>query len=293
MQTGAKLTFIKSHLISLANHPDFDEPWLERLIKDDPGMLQLGNLEIVSSQIPQKRGKLDLLLKDKKNETLYVVELMLGDLDESHIIRGIEYWLRERSRKTHADYDIVCVIAAENVLESRFVDVVRFLSEQMPLVLMQIHALQTEDKITVHVSKIFDGRDLETEAISPALEADRAGWVEASSEESLRAAEEMLNVLKRINPDISLTFKQQYLGLRIGNRASNFIYFNPKRKWVRVYVKTLQAVALADRMRVAGIEVLGTPENSWVVFRLTTSLFSTHLQLLTEIAKLAYDEYNA
>ena|SRR6185437_9091048 len=138
MNTGVKLKFADSERISLAAHPDFDEAWLEALIREKVHLLGLGSLEVISAQKSHaKGGRLDLLMRDTKNQTNFVVELMLGTLDETHIVRTIEYWLRERSQKANEDYNHIAVLAAENVLGNRFVDVVRFLSGQMPLILLE------------------------------------------------------------------------------------------------------------------------------------------------------------
>jgi hypothetical protein len=52
----------------------------------------------------EKAGRLDLLLQDDSEDIRYEVELMLGSVDESHLIRTIEYWDIERRR--YPAYDI-------------------------------------------------------------------------------------------------------------------------------------------------------------------------------------------
>lgn len=93
-----------------------DERWLQDRIKDDPGLLGLGELEIVSREHRQPvGGRIDFLMRDA--ESYYEVEIMLGTLDESHIIRTIEYWDIERQRRPQADH--YPVIVAEHIT-SRF-----------------------------------------------------------------------------------------------------------------------------------------------------------------------------
>jgi hypothetical protein len=292
MNTAARLKFADSERISLSAHPDYDEAWLEALIRSKIAILGLGSLDVISAQKSQsKGGRLDLLLRDSKNQTIFVVELMLGTLDETHIVRTIEYWLRERAQKQNKDYDHIAVLAAENVLGNRFVDVVRFLSGQMPLVLLEIHALRIEDRLTIQFSKVFDGRDTESEETSPATEATRESWIEASSQESVLLAEQFFEeILKPIENDISLTFKQQFLGLRVGNRVNNFVLFNPKRQFVRVRVKTSQAEDFAERLKSVGVEVLGDPPSGRLKFRLTTANFNANKAFYSEICKAAYEE---
>lgn len=229
MQAGNRLTFVKSQPLSLAGHADYDEAWLEQLIKSDTALLGLGSIDVVTSQIHHAKGRLDLLCRDEKNEVIYVVELMLGALDESHIVRTVEYWLRERDRKSHEDYELVAVLAAERVLESRFVDVVRFLSRQMPLLLMEISALQVENRLTLKFTRVFD-------------------------------------------------------------RANNFMTFQPKRQFLKVWARTARAVAFAKNLKDVGIEVLSSSDAEWVGFRVTPPQFKQHRSLLKQLAQACYEE---
>ena len=76
----------------------FDEVWLQDQIADNPNCLQLGSgeLELVSRERQQAGGgRLDILLKNPDDDSMYEVEVMLGETDEKHIIHTIEYWDRE------------------------------------------------------------------------------------------------------------------------------------------------------------------------------------------------------
>lgn len=292
MNTGVKLKFAESERINLATHPDFDEAWLESLIRERASLLGLGQLEVISAQKSHAHGgRLDLLLRDVKNQTNFVVELMLGTLDETHIVRTIEYWLRERAQKSNEDYDHIAVLAAENVLGNRFVDVVRFLSRQMPLVLLEIHALKIGDQFTIQFAKVFDGRDTELNEVSTVVEATRDSWIENSSQESVLLAEQFFTeILKSIEPDITLTFKQQFLGLRVGNRVNNFVLFNPKRQFLRVRIIISKAEEFGERLKTNGIDVFATT-NGRLKFRLTASGYNSNKSLLSEICRSAYEEW--
>ena len=84
-----------SRPVSLKNHPTINERWLQEQIIENPSLLGLGDLMVhrVERQQPTG-GRVDLILQDE--DTRYEVELQLGPLDESHIIRTIEYWDMER-----------------------------------------------------------------------------------------------------------------------------------------------------------------------------------------------------
>ena len=84
---------------SLKKSTQFDEKWLQTKIQESPEILGLGNLTFIQKERPQSSGgRLDLYLRDYDNNVAYEVELMLGKLDESHIIRTIEYWDLEKER---------------------------------------------------------------------------------------------------------------------------------------------------------------------------------------------------
>ena len=79
----------------------FDERWLQDQIYENSSILGLGDLEAVSREKKQPiGGRIDLLLKDPEDESMYEVEIMLGSTDESHIIRTIEYWDNEKKSST-------------------------------------------------------------------------------------------------------------------------------------------------------------------------------------------------
>ena len=71
-----------------------DEKWLQDRIDDDPSILGLGELAVYRREkIQPTGGRIDFVLSDPEDETVrYETEIMLGTLNESHIIRTIEYW---------------------------------------------------------------------------------------------------------------------------------------------------------------------------------------------------------
>ncbi|MGV8295273.1 hypothetical protein ACV36C_41245, partial [Pseudomonas aeruginosa] len=67
----------------------YDEYWLQDQIWGNPATLGLGDLDALSKERRQNSGgRLDILLKDPQDDSMYEVEVMLGDTDETHIIRN-------------------------------------------------------------------------------------------------------------------------------------------------------------------------------------------------------------
>jgi hypothetical protein len=99
-----------------------DEAWLQSEIARDTSILNLGELDLIKKEREQLAGgRIDFLMADPEGGTRYVVEVMLGEVDESHIIRAIEYWDIERQR--YPDLEHCAVIVAEEIT-ARFFNVI-------------------------------------------------------------------------------------------------------------------------------------------------------------------------
>jgi hypothetical protein len=117
------LKYVKPERVSLENHPEYHEKWVQDRIAEDPLILGLGDLVLKDKERIQPRGgRLDLLFQDSESTTRYEVEVMLGSTDESHLIRTIEYWDVERKR--YPQYEHYAVIVAEDIT-GRFLNVIR------------------------------------------------------------------------------------------------------------------------------------------------------------------------
>ncbi len=181
----SKLKFTKHERLSLKDHPELDERWLQDRIAENPSILGLGEIVLLNKELIQpKAGRLDLLLRDPASSQRYEVEIQLGRTDETHIIRTIEYWDIERKR--YPQYDHTAVIVAEDIT-SRFLNVVGLFNGFIPLVALQVGAIKIGDQLTLVFTKVLDqiqlgavDDDIETQA-----PATRAFWEERSAKEIL------------------------------------------------------------------------------------------------------------
>jgi len=109
---------LRPERLSLKNS-EFTEKWLQDLIEKEPSMLGLGDLRVVSRERRQcSGGRIDFLMTDDDSNIIYEVEIMLGRLDESHIIRAIEYWDLERRRYKNRT-SLVGVVSDPQTIQSR------------------------------------------------------------------------------------------------------------------------------------------------------------------------------
>jgi hypothetical protein len=144
---------------------------LQELISADPSVLGIpGDLRLHVIERPQTGGgRLDLVLLDESvsPRIRYEVEIQLGATDPSHIIRTIEYWDLERTR--YPSFEHVDVLVAEDVT-SRFLNVIRLFSTAIPIIAIQLNALEVAGHLAADAATILDltlrGTDEETSQAS-------------------------------------------------------------------------------------------------------------------------------
>lgn len=133
---------------------NLDEAWLLEQIWDDPTAIGLGDMVGVSKERTTSSGsRLDILLKNPVDDSMYGVEAMLGDTDPSHIIRTIEYWdlvKRKWPQRQH-----FAVLIAKRITK-RFFNVIQILSGSVPLIAIQVNIIKSPGGHSLHFTKILD-----------------------------------------------------------------------------------------------------------------------------------------
>lgn len=250
-----KLTYVKHSRIYLRD-TEYTEKWLQDQIANDPSILGLpGELELLDRERRQERaGRLDLLLQDPESERRYVLELMLGTLDESHIIRSIEYWDIERRR--YPAYDHVAVVVAEDVT-GRFLNILSLLAGTIPLVVLQCNALQVEDKLVLDFVKVLDQTSLrrDDEEESQANPATREYWQSRVGDPILTICEKVVAIVNEsANTKFSANYNRQYIGLSDGTRSRNFVYVHPKKRFIHINAAVTDSDEWTKKLTAAGMD---------------------------------------
>jgi hypothetical protein len=174
-----------------------DERWLQQRIIDDPEILGLGQLEIASREHRQPYGgRIDFLMRDAEGETYYAVEVMLGALDESHIIRTLEYWDLERQRRPQLEHR--AVIVAEEIT-GRFFNVIRLLNRAVPIIAVQLTAVKLNDNdvglLPVTVLDVLTEFG-DPAAVAPEERVDRPYWETKVPAASLSVVDKIVEGLR-------------------------------------------------------------------------------------------------
>lgn len=281
--------YVAARPFSLKAHPDHNEKWLQRIIAEDPTVLGLGDLELRDAERPQPyAGRLDLLLVDPESNTRYEVELQLGPTDESHIIRTIEYWDNERRR--YPDREHVAVIVAEDIT-SRFLNVISLFNRAIPLIAIQLSALDVGGATTVHATKVLDLTNLPAEDEDAERETtDRTYWEKRGAKATLILADRLLAMIHQVTQDsaIALNYNKHYVGLAKHGIANNFIAMRPRKANLIGEFKIVKSEELSARLEDLGFDALPY-DNRWNKYRLrlTGDDFTNRADTLTDLIRTA------
>ncbi len=197
-----------------------DEYWLQDLIYDNPSILGLGDLITMSKEKKQSTGgKLDILLKNPEDNSMYEVEVMLGETDPSHIIRTIDYWDIEKRRYPQRQHFPVLVAESFN---RRYFNVIQILSLNVPMIAIQADLLEVSGQKIINFTKILDiyeeeAEDDETNIVNEANWSSSASWI-------LQTANELLSILNSNGALLKLNFTQSYISL-VNDKGKSYCFY--------------------------------------------------------------------
>jgi hypothetical protein len=267
----------------------FDEYWLQDQIFDNPSCLGLGELEAIQRERRQlASGRLDILLKDPEDDAMYEVEVMLGETDETHIIRTIEYWDNEKRRWPQRQH--YAVLVAENI-NRRFFNVIHLLSNAIPIIAIQASLVESNDVRSLFFTTVLntyeeldDGTAVEEQSYDREFWNKKAKWVG-------EAADALLPIAAKHFEAPSLRYLKQYISIASG--SYNRMWFHkrtsPKALLNLKIAPPLQddAAALLDS---ASIGYTKKPESFRVTIdKRTIEAKSDVLEKLMELVKRTAD----
>ena len=279
---------IKLETISIKQHPEINENWVQEAIASDPTILGLGDVLLRDKERRQPRaGRLDLLLQDPDNNKRYEVEVQLGPSDESHIVRTIEYWDLERKR--YPQYDHCAVLVAEDIT-SRFLNIVSLFNGMIPLVAIQVNAIKVGEGIGLIFTKVIDELALglidEGEEIHEVT--DRDYWIKRGSKKTIAIADKILEIVKSLDAQIELKYNKFYIGLAKAGIPNNFITCRPKKQWVSLQIRFPEDSSLTKKLEEAGLDTEYVTKLGRYSLRIHEGDIKTHCELLKELIVFAH-----
>ncbi len=266
-----------------------DEYWLQDRINEDPSILGLqGEPAVYRKETKQgSGGRLDFLLLDRDTEVMYEVEVMLGRTDESHIIRTIEYWDLERHRYPEREHRAV-VVAEE--ITSRFFNVISLLNRSVPMIALQLAALEADGKLLLHFTKILDLAETPAAEVEEGAETTDRTWFEKhSSAEGMAVFDRCVETLSQGGHQPKLSYRKDSIAI-LGAKV-NFCWFIPRKKpycIIAIRIGPEHQEPLKNELDPAGIVLRYTEKG--LNLRITPHDLTQHEQLVIETIKLAAEK---
>lgn len=280
------MQYIKLEKISLKNHPLVNEKWVQSILAKEPSILGLGDIVLKDIERKQPRaGRLDLLFQDEANRR-YCVELQLGKTDESHIIRTIEYWDLERKR--YSQYEHVAVIIAEDIT-SRFLNVISLFNSHIPIIAIQMSAIEIDNQIGLQFVTVLDETALQTfeeeEEEESQISVDRSYWEEKATKETVALTDKLLSIInEKIDHSINLKYNKFYIGLERQGLTNNFITFKPRKNHIIVQPKLEKRNDIDTALEDKELDYLDySTKGRCYRIRLTAEDIENHYEFLVEL----------
>jgi len=281
---------IKLKTVHLKSHPEFNESWLQNIIADDPSILGIGDVILKEKErVHHGAGRLDLLLQDADGYGRFEVEIQLGSTDESHIIRTIEYW--DIEKRKYPQYDHTAVIIAEDIT-SRFLNVVSLFNGFIPIMAIQVTAIETPEGIGLQFTKVLDTVRLgyleDDEEISEPT--DRKYWMNRGTKNTVSLADKILEISQEFLPTLEFSYNKYYMGFWLNGSAYNFAVCKPQKSALRLEIKLPQTEETEEILSNAEIDLLEyNKRNGTYKLKLTEHDFSEKEEALSILLKQAYE----
>jgi len=284
-----KINLIKPEKINLLNHSELNEKWVQEIIAKDPSILGLGDLILKDKErIQPKAGRLDLLLQDPDTNRRYEIEIQLGKVDESHIIRTIEYWDIERKR--YPQYDHCAVIVAEDIT-SRFLNIVGIFNGFIPLIAIQMNVYKVKEDYFILPTTILDEMSLglvEEEEIRETT--DRNYWETVrGTKKTVAIADDILNLISEFVPGYELKYNKFYIGLAKDDQPNNFVLIRARKNSFSIELKIKQSEEIEKMIEDSGLDLIDYDKRRGRYrIRLSKQEVNKHKELIINLLKMAY-----
>jgi len=276
--------------ITLKNHPRYNEKWLQSEIAKNPSILGLGPLDFLTKEkIQPSGGRLDLLFQDTEQGKRYEVELQLGQMDESHIIRTIEYWDIERKR--YPQFDHTAVLVAEDV-SSRFLNVVQLFNGHIPLIVKKLSALEVDGDIALIFTTVLDEIELGLPDDDIQSEpTDRNYWEKRTSQKIMGIVDDLFAVIVSVDAEAKINYNKYYVGILRDKSARNYCLMCPKKSLVPFCCKHIPSDDLIQEAENAGIDVEKKVKWNEVWLRFTARPTADQVVILKKFIEFSKNAY--
>ena len=120
---------------------------------------------------------------------------------------------------------------------------------------------------------------------------DRAYWETRGSKATVAMADELLEVLKALNPRLELKYNKFYIGLAKDGQPDNFVIFRPQKNAIRVEPRLQKTEEVETAVEAAGLDMLDY-DKKWrrLRIRLQKGDVQKHAAVLRQLLEASYKE---
>jgi hypothetical protein len=155
---------------------------------------------------------------------MYEVEVMLGETDETHIVRTIEYWDNEKRKWPQRQHFAVLVAECIN---RRFFNVIHLLSHSIPIVAVQVSMLTLNGKRSLHFAKILDTYEEVEDGPLPydPRRYNREYWIKRAKW-TVDTADALLDITQGIFGSATLNYVKHYIAITV--TGNNYMWLHKR-----------------------------------------------------------------
>ena len=133
-----------------------------------------------------------------------------------------------------------------------------------------MQALKMDDSVIVVFTTVMDELSrgyIDEDEDAEAAPTDWAYWEKRGSKTTVGLADQLLTVVKEIDPSLEFKYNKFYIGLSKDGQPYNFVTFRPKKNQLNFELKLPQSGELDAKIEQAGIETLEYNKR-WSLYRL-------------------------
>jgi hypothetical protein len=169
--------------------------------------------------------------------------------------------------------------------------VINLFNRAIPLIAIQVTALDVGGILTINATTVFDLVRLGTEEDDePGQAVDRSYWIKRGSQASVELTDEVLGLVNEITPGMVLKYNKHYIGLARDGVAQNFVTFRPRRGYVVTEFRISRRDDVSALIEETGMDTLPY-QKRWGKYRLqlTNDDMREHRELLIRLISMASD----
>jgi len=121
---------------------------------------------------------------------------------------------------------------------------------------------------------------------------DRAYWEHRGSKATVAMADELLEVVRSLNPHLELKYNKFYIGLAKDGQPNNFVIFRPQKNAFRVEPRLQKSDEIEALVDGAGLDVMDY-DSRWGRYRIRLQKgdIAKHADVLRQLFEESYKEW--